>query len=328
MNPFARCPVCDARALRPTDRRLLYPSGRAPGFEIACEACGLLLDAAASPQAIRAHLQAALGGDVVVPDEEAPYGLDVYTLRIAATAVQRGVEPLGADQAEALRRPHARLAAAARLVDLAPAPSPAVSLGILCRPGDLGGLGPSLAPHAAWTDDIVVLCDDAPAEPRPVELAGLAPGVVRLAGRPLGADFSAQRNALQALSRHEWMLQLDADESLSPEVGAGLGPLVGRAQAQGVRSIGLPRRNLVDGVRSDLYPDTQYRLNHRDLRYRGRVHERPDRPWQDSLIALHGAILHHLGRDHVETRSLRYEAMQPGGGRLEEADRLLAAYRA
>ncbi len=59
----------------------------------------------------------------------------------------------------------------------------------------------------------------------------------------------------------------------------------------------------------------------------GRVHERPDRPWQRSLLFLGGGLLHHLGRAHVEARSRRYEAMAPGGGRLfEEAD-LLRPYR-
>lgn len=322
-----RCPLCEARALAPTERSLVYPSGRSRRFERACSFCGLLLAGEASLKGIRADFLDRLDGPGFRADEEVPYGLDIYTLRIAATTRCRGVEPCGPDQADALRHPHALLAAAADFHDFAPT-MPAVSLGILCRPADIDTVRASLPAHSIWTDDVAILVDDAPAQARPMDVAGFAAGAVRLAARPLGSDFAAQRNHLQALSRHGWMLQLDADETLGAETGAMLGALVRMAEEQGVRSIGLPRRNLVGGVLSDLYPDTQYRLNERGLRYAGRVHERPGRPWQESLITLHGAILHHLDRDHVETRSARYEAMEPGGGRLEEARLLARPYRA
>lgn len=316
----ARCRLCDARALRPTTRHLAYPSGRIRLFPLACGFCGLLL--AAAPEAVRESLLAALDGETFTLDEAAPYGLDIHTLRTAATLRWRGVEPADAAQAEALRRPHAPLAAAAHLVALAPSP-PAVSLGILCRAAEVERAAAAAAPHAAWTDDIIILADAPATEPR-----SLGPsGALRLAARPLDGDFAAQRNALQALSRHAWMLQLDADETLAPDIAARLAPLAAQAEAQGAFSIGLPRRNLVDGVLSDLHPDTQYRLNHRSVPYAGRVHERPDRPWQASLIALAAPIHHHLARAHVSTRSQHYDALLPGGGRLEEADLLLTPYR-
>lgn len=321
-----RCFLCGARALRPSERTLVF-AGRPRRYAVACDFCGLLIADGAEDAAARTHLVERLGADVFHADEAAPYGLDVYTLRIAATLRSRGIEPIGPEQAAALRRPHSALAAAARLFDLGPA-GLGVSLGILCRPHEVAGVCRALSADAGWTDEVVILVDDAAADTQPIAVGGMPPGAVRLGARPLGDDFAAQRNALQALSRNDWILQLDADETLSPGTGGRLGALVKMAQAQGVRSIGLPRRNLVDGVLSDLYPDTQYRLNHRGVRFDGRVHERPARPWQQSMIALQGAILHQLGRAHVETRSQRYEAMTPGGGRLEEAERLLQPYRA
>ncbi|KQT69096.1 hypothetical protein ASG54_04505 [Aureimonas sp. Leaf460] len=319
-----RCPLCEARAIGPSGRHLVYPSGRARRFPLACAFCGLALAEEAEPGSVRTHLLGSLDDDGFTLDEDALYGLDIYTLRTAATLKRRGVEPEGEAQARALRQPHAPLAASARLFDLAQGPAP-VSLGILCRPEEIDRVLATLAPHAAWTDDIVVLADADLAAPQVVESFGAPP--VRLAARPLAGDFAGQRNALRDLARHGWMLQLDADETLAPETGRLFGALVELAEASGVRSIGLPRRNLVDGVLSDLFPDTQYRLNHRSVRYAGRVHERPERPWQESLVAGHGAILHHLGRAHVEARSQRYEAMAPGGGRLEEAELLLRPYR-
>ncbi|KQT43160.1 hypothetical protein ASG43_16795 [Aureimonas sp. Leaf454] len=321
-----RCPLCAARALAPTDRHLDYPSGGSRSFALACSFCGLLLAEGAEPEAVRLALSAVLEGRSFTSGETAPFGLDIYTLRIAATSRRRGVEPADAVQAQALRQPHSNLAAAADLFDLRPA-EPLVSLGILCRRDELARVLSSLPAHAAWTDDVAILLDDTPLVPDALTVAGFPDRAVRLAARPLGGDFAGQRNALQALSRQGWMLQLDADETLAPQTGALLGALVRQAERQGLRSIGLPRRNLVDGVLSDLHPDTQYRLNHRGIRYVGCVHERPDRPWQDSSIALHGAIDHHLGRAHVDARSHRYEAMAPGGGRLEEARLLLTPYR-
>ncbi|RZJ74640.1 MAG: hypothetical protein EON88_37415 [Brevundimonas sp.] len=93
-------------------------------------------------------------------------------------------------------------------------------------------------------------------------------------------------------------------------------------------SIGLRRRNLVDGVLSDLFPDTQYRLNRAGVAYAGVVHERPATDWRQTTIALYGAIVHHLAHEHVMTRSARYEGLSPGHGRLQEQDRLLTAYTA
>jgi hypothetical protein len=66
-----------------------------------------------------------------------------------------------------------------------------------------------------------------------VPVAGFPDGGVRVAARPLEGDFAAQRNALQDLARHAWMLQLDADESIEPATGRLLPALAALAHEAG-----------------------------------------------------------------------------------------------
>jgi hypothetical protein len=270
-----------------------------------------------------------LAGQVFRLAPEDPYGLDLYTLRTAATAPGLGVRALCEVDRGALLRPHSERAAAGELFALAPTGSDTVSLGLLCRPQDVAGALAGLADHAAWTGDVAILVDAPGARPRIATVAGFPAGAVRIAARPLAGDFAAQRNALQDLSRRPWMLQLDADEAIAPETGALLPALAALAEAGEAVSVGLPRCNRVDGVLSDVYPDVQYRLNRTSVRYRGRVHERPDLggDWRRGFIALHGAIEHRLSRAHVLARSRTYEALDPGRGRPQEETALLRPYR-
>ncbi len=324
-----RCFVCAADMLQPTKRHLTYPGGRRRDFPLACASCGLLLTADADPDRCHADLAERLAAPAFVPDPDGAYGLDLYTLRSAATGAGLGIRALDGDGRADLRRPHGIRAAQADLYALDVGETMPVSLGLLCRPADLERVLAGVEAHAAWTDDVVVLLDASAGPPRAMAAAGFAHGAVRVAARPMDGDFGAQRNALQDLARHPWMLQLDADETLDAAAGRRLPALAGLAEAGDVLSVGLPRRNRVDGVLSDVYPDVQYRLNRRSVRYGGRVHERPvlDGGWPRSVIALHGAIEHHLGRAHVLARSRRYESLAPGRGRPEEEAALLRPFR-
>jgi hypothetical protein len=324
-----RCFVCEADTLEPTTRHLRYPDGSRRGFPLACASCGVLFAAGADGAACRSHLARELAGDTFRLAPDAPYGLDLYTLRTAATRLGRGVRARDEADREALRHPHAERAARGELFALANGPTQPVSLGLLCREADLDDVLAGLPAHAAWTSDVAILVDGPERAPDIVAVAGFPPGAVRIAARPLAGDFAAQRNALQDMARRPWMLQLDADEALAPGTGDGLPALAALAERDDVMSIGLPRRNRVDGVLADVYPDVQYRLNRAAVRFAGRVHERPDLggDWRRSFIALHGAIEHRLSRAHVEARSRRYEAMDPGRGRPEEETALLRPFR-
>lgn len=324
-----RCFICLADTLEATTRALVYANGRRRVFPLACASCGVLLDPGLDPDACRSHLRHGLTGQTFHLTPEAPYGLDLYTLRTAATGHGRGVRALCDVDHVALLHPHSERAAAGELFPLAPEASRTVSLGLLCRPQDLDAVLAGLPPHACWTGDLAILVDGPDSEPVPASVPGFAAGAVRIAARPLAGDFAAQRNALQAMSRRPWMLQLDADEALAPKAGALVPALAAMAEAGEALSVGLPRRNCVDGVLSDVYPDVQYRLNRANVRYRGRVHERPDLggDWRRGFITLHAAIEHRLSRAHVAARSRSYEALDPGRGRPEEEEALLRPYR-
>ncbi len=161
-------------------------------------------------------------------------------------------------------------------------------------------------------------------------LAAIVARVPWVAGHahPLDGDFAAQRNRLQDLAGTRWVLQLDSDERPDTALLAALGWLVYDADRDGLRALGLPRRNLVDGAPSALYPDIQYRLIRSDIRFAGRVHERPVVPFVESSLALAGAIEHRLDGERVRARTRIYEAMSAGAGRPGDETLLLEPFDA
>ncbi len=146
--------------------------------------------------------------------------------------------------------------------------------------------------------------------------------------RPMDGDFASQRNAGNQATSADWVFHLDLDEIVSPDLTALLGRVAYQAQAAGLRAVGLPRRNRVDGVLSDLYPDTQYRLMPRTERFENRVHERPVacRDWTRTSICLKAPIVHDLTRSRVEERSRHYDALGQSTERHEDTRRLLMPY--
>ncbi len=325
--PFRRCFVCAAAMIAPTGRHLIFADGSRRDFAFACQSCGVLLAEGADPAAARAHLEKALGGPAFESDAQAPYGLDLYTLRGAATRLRLGIRPSTGRIGRRSGTPQPL-----RRADGPPSPRGGpelpVSLGLICRPQDETAVLATLPAHAAWTDDVAVLLDGEESLPRRWRSRVSRPagcgsrpaaggGFRRAAQRPPGARPAC------------WMLQLDADETLPPPRPRGScrpsPPRRGGGGRFGRPSQREPRRW---GARRCL-PDVQYRLNQAGVGYAGRVHERPALVggWPRSMIALHGAIIHHLARAHVLARSRRYEALDPGRGRPEEEARAAAALR-
>jgi len=97
----------------------------------------------------------------------------------------------------------------------------------------------------------------------------------RVLTRPF-TDYAEQRDAALAAAGREWVLFLDADETVTPALAAEIARALGeRGAAAGFE---LPRRNFL-GERwlrhGGLYPDHQLRLMRRDrARWVGAVHER------------------------------------------------------
>jgi glycosyltransferase involved in cell wall biosynthesis len=127
-------------------------------------------------------------------------------------------------------------------------------------------LGPCLA-SLTWADEIVVV--DAESTDRTVEIARRFTD--RIVVRPW-PGFAAQKNFAAEQARSDWILSVDADEEVGPELRAEiLGVLAGRPAVHGYA---LPRRNIFWGrwIRhGGLYPDWQVRLFRRG---RGRFVER------------------------------------------------------
>jgi hypothetical protein len=149
---------------------------------------------------------------------------------------------------------------------------------------------------------------------------------IRILVHALDNDFGSQRNRVQDLAATDWVLQLDTDERLSADFGMGLALALARAGVTGMRSIGFARANYVDGALSALWPDVQFRLNRREVRYKGTVHEAPDVHWRRQSWTLVGHILHFLPKTRLAARQERYEGIQKGGGKPADTAQLEAPF--
>ena len=132
-------------------------------------------------------------------------------------------------------------------------------------------LGPSLA-SVAWADEVVVA--DTGSTDGTQELA-------RSAGARVGEipweGYVASRNLALALATHDWILVLDADETVSPELAGAIREAI---ESPGNASgFSMPRLSHVGGVpvrHGPWWPDRKLRLGLRSRGLRakgGRVHE-------------------------------------------------------
>lgn len=190
-------------------------------------------------------------------------------------------------EAEALHR-WRRLFAACAPIDLPPVPrqgdgetpdapspsAPDLGVGAILHPQE-PDLAAFFAQIPAWVREVAVVWDGAPPG---FDAAALCPVPVRQAVRPLGGDFSAQRNAMLGLLSTGWCLYLDADERLSARTWALLPRLMA---VPGAGAWVFPRATAypdADHLRVGygLWPDVQLRLFRRTegVCFTGAVHER------------------------------------------------------
>ncbi len=241
--------------------------------------------------------------------------LDDYTFRSAALANGLAFAP----DAGPVIHGHRMQPARGHLRRIVPGPARNVTLVVLSRAADraLEDLLAATAGHFAAT---IVVVDAMRASPH-TDATVLACPLDR---------FDVSRNQAQAAVRTPWVLHLDTDERLDRRTLASVGGLAAMADGAGLHAVGFPRRNLVDGALSDLWPDVQYRLVRRTVRFRGRVHERPDAcdDWRRTMIALGMPIEHRLTGAHVAARQARYDALGQSAERAAEAEALQRPYSA
>lgn len=287
-----------------------------------CSHCRLRVRAIADVRAVVGEIVARLERGVLdlEDDPAARWTLDPAGARNAAWRFGFDVEPM--DAPDGVRFPPDYRPARVHSTPVVTVPH-AVGLGVMARTADTADIVEIATDFRDRFARIVVLLDGTAAEAK--AMAERLPWIA-IGSHPLGDNFAAQRNRLQDLMQTDWVLQIDTDERPDTALLDALGWLVAAADRDGLRSLGLPRRNMVDGVQSASYPDIQYRLNRSDIRFAGRVHERPEVEFVESSLALAGALEHRLDGDRVRERTRLYEAMSTGAGRPEDEALLLAPY--
>lgn len=145
----------------------------------------------------------------------------------------------------------------------------------------------------AWADEIVVV--DSQSTDDTVALARAHATRVDVRDWP---GYGAQKNHASEIAANDWILSIDADERVTPELAAEIRELLaGEPPARGYR---IPRVTHYLGrwIRStDWYPDYQLRLyDRRSGRWNGRrVHESVD--LQGAPGRLHNELQHYAYRD-------------------------------
>jgi len=146
----------------------------------------------------------------------------------------------------------------------------------------------------------------------------------------------AQKNAALALASHDWVLSLDADERVSPELAEEIKQLFRApdgsysAEAPACQGYDMPRRafHLGKWIRGGgWYPDRKLRLFRRSKGKWGGRDPHDKLMLEGSLGALHGDLLHYPYRDlrhHLEKME-RYT--DTAAARLHEDGRRGAWYR-
>jgi len=159
----------------------------------------------------------------------------------------------------------------------------------------------------AWADEIVVV--DAESHDKTAQIA--REFTDRVVVRPW-PGFAAQKNFALEQARGEWILSLDADEEVSPELREELARVTREAGA--LDGYAIPRRNVFMGQwirHGGLYPDWQVRLFRRG---RGRFGERDvhESVHVDGPVGrLAGHLVHRSYRDVTDffERAHRYSTL-------------------
>ncbi len=115
--------------------------------------------------------------------------------------------------------------------------------------------------------------------------------------------YVGQKNLLLTLVQEDWILSLDADEELSPELREEIRKLQGTEVVSEVAAFSVPRCVLYEGrwIRhGDWYPDRLPRLFRKDrARFSGgKVHERLE--VEGKTIPLQNELYHHSFRDAAD----------------------------
>jgi glycosyltransferase involved in cell wall biosynthesis len=175
---------------------------------------------------------------------------------------------------------------------------PKLSVTVITK-NEAGDLGAALA-SVAWADEIVVV--DSQSTDDTVAIARQHTDRVIVRGWP---GYIEQKNYAASIASHDWILSLDADERVTPDLAREIQTRLG--ETPGESAFRMPRVtwHLGRWVRTtDWYPDYQLRLyDRRSAAWSGRyVHEAVT--VQGATGQLRGELQHYAYRDiadHLET---------------------------
>lgn len=170
-------------------------------------------------------------------------------------------------------------------------------------------LGAALESLRGVADEVLVV--DSNSLDRTAEIARAAGARVEL---HRFEDYGQQKNFAMGRASHEWVLNLDADERVSPELAGAIAALKEQGVEDGIAAFAVKRRTFYLGrwIRhSGWYPDRKVRLFRRGgASWQGRIHE--GLAVAGRVAPLAGDILHFTYRDigdHVR-RLERYSGFQ------------------
>jgi glycosyltransferase involved in cell wall biosynthesis len=211
---------------------------------------------------------------------------------------------------------------------------PKVSVIVITK-NEAANLAEALA-SVAWADEVIVV--DAESTDDTAAIARQHTPHVHVRPWP---GYSAQKNHAASLATHDWILSIDADERVTPELAREIRALMSAANGAGpaARGYRIPRVTWVfDRLlrTTDWYPDWQLRLYDRRVgRWNGRrVHEsvalegssrhEPERLTQELLHYGYKGIAHHVETINRYT-TLAAEDMAERGRRAGVFDLLAQA---
>lgn len=157
-------------------------------------------------------------------------------------------------------------------------------------------IGRMLESVADWVEEILVVLDDRTTDDTQTIVERFGGQVFREPWK----GFVGQKNAASAKAKQPWLLNLDADEVVPPELRRQIGETISRAPAS-VAAYEFPRCTFYCGrwIRhGDWYPDRVTRLWQRD-RARWVGDEPHARLAVDGRVGRLSADLHHFSNDHI-----------------------------
>lgn len=148
-----------------------------------------------------------------------------------------------------------------------------------------------------WADEIVVV-DDRSTDGTPDIAREFTPNV---SSREMDIE-GRHRNHAYALAKHEWVLSLDADERVTPELRDEIAALL--KKGPDCNGYAIPRRNFVGDFwarHGGMYPSAQLRLFRKDkFRYDEQAEVHPQAYMPDPRGNLQNDVLHYTYRDFTD----------------------------